>query len=178
MLPIGPLMVEHRLIERMIGVIRKKVERWEQEQKIDPDFIDEAVEFIRLYADQCHHGKEEDILFRDLSKKSLPKDLKKTMDELVEEHRQGRKTTLELVEAKSRYVRGDLEALPSILDRLRFLIDFYPRHIEKEDQHFFRPIMDYFTAEEKEALLQEGWEFDKNLIHQIFKAKVGRAEKE
>jgi hypothetical protein len=36
--------------------------------------------------------------------------------------------------------------------------------------------MDYFTPKEKDALLQEGWEFDKNLIHQIFKQKVSEAE--
>jgi hemerythrin-like domain-containing protein len=82
----------------------------------------------------------------------------------------------ELVEAKRRYLRGEAEALPIILDRMKFLAEFYPRHIEKEDKHFFLPVMDYFTPEEKDTLLQEGWEFDKNLIHQIFKQKVSEAE--
>jgi hypothetical protein len=36
--------------------------------------------------------------------------------------------------------------------------------------------MDYFTPKEKDALLQEGWEFDKNLIYQIFKQRVSEAE--
>ncbi|MCU0578942.1 MAG: hemerythrin domain-containing protein [Desulfobacterota bacterium] len=176
MLPIGPLMIEHRLIEKMIALIRKKAARWEQDKAIDPDFIDAAVQFIRLYADQCHHGKEEDILFRDLSKKPLSPAHQQTMDELVEEHRLGRKTVAELVEAKRRYLRGEPDALPIILDRMKFLTEFYPRHIEKEDKHFFLPVMDYFTPKEKDALLQEGWEFDKNLIHQIFKQKVSEAE--
>ena len=176
MLPIGPLMIEHRLIERMIALIRRKATRWEQDNVIDPDFIDSAVQFIRLYADQCHHGKEEDILFRDLGKKPLSLAHQRTMDELVEEHRLGRKTVAELVEAKHRYLRGEQEALPIILDRMKFLAAFYPQHIEKEDKHFFLPVMDYFTPEEKDAMLQEGWEFDKNLIHQLFKKKVMEAE--
>jgi hemerythrin-like domain-containing protein len=34
-------------------------------------FVHIAVDFIRVFADQTHHGKEEDILFRELGKKPL-----------------------------------------------------------------------------------------------------------
>jgi hemerythrin-like domain-containing protein len=176
MLPIAPLMIEHRLIERMIAVIRKKIDRSESEGSINPEFVDAAVDFIRVYADKCHHGKEEEILFRDLNEKELPDELKSIVSELIEEHRRGRKTVADLVEAKARYVRGDKQALPAILNSLRYMTDFYPKHIEKEDKHFFLPCMAYFTAEEKEAMLKEEWEFDKNLIHQIYKAKVNEME--
>ena len=130
-----------------------------------------------MYADRCHHGKEEDILFRDLNKKPLSGQHKRIMGELVEEHRQGRKTVADLVEAKGRYVKGDQEALPLMLTLMKFLVDFYPRHIEKEDKHFFMPVMNYFSPEEKEAMLQEEWEFDKNLIHQIYKERIRQAER-
>ena len=63
-----------------------------------------------------------------------------------------------------------------MLDLMRFLTDFYPKHIEKEDKHFFLPIMNYFSPEEKEAMLKEEWEFDKNLIHLIYKNKVAEVE--
>jgi hemerythrin-like domain-containing protein len=36
-----------------------------------------------MYADRTHHGKEEDILFRDLEKKSLPPNHTKIINELV-----------------------------------------------------------------------------------------------
>ena len=55
---------------------------------------------------------------------------------------------------------------------MKFMTDFYPKHIEKEDKHFFLPCMNYFTPEEKESMLKEGWEYDKNLIHQLYKEKV------
>jgi hemerythrin-like domain-containing protein len=175
MLPIGPLMIEHRLIEKMITVIKKVIARSEQQGKINPEFIDLAVDFIRMYADRCHHGKEEDILFRDLNKKPLTAEHKKIMDDLIEEHRQGRKTVADIVESKGRYLKGDQEALPLLLDRMKFLVDFYPKHIEKEDRHFFMPIMNYFSLEEKEVMLQEELEFDKNLIHDIYKNKISEA---
>jgi hemerythrin-like domain-containing protein len=177
MLPIAPLMIEHRLIEKMLAVIQKEIDRGEKQNKINPEFIDLAVDFIRIYADRCHHGKEEDILFRDLKQKPLSLEEKRVMDELIEEHQQGRKTVADLVKAKKQYLEGDQEALGIMLERLKFLIDFYPRHIRKEDQHFFMPIMKYFSREEKEAMLQEEWEFDKNLIHFIYKNKISEAEK-
>jgi hemerythrin-like domain-containing protein len=177
MLPIAPLMIEHRLIEKMLAVIQREIGRCEQQNKINPEFIDLAVDFIRMYADRCHHGKEEDILFRDLKQKPLSLEEKRIMDELIEEHQQGRKTVADLVEAKGRYMEGNQEALSIMIDRLKFLIDFYPKHIEKEDQHFFMPIMKYFSKEEQEVMLQEEWEFDKNLIHLIYKNKISDAEK-
>ncbi len=69
MLPRGPLMTEHRLIEKMLTIIDKRVSIMQEKNEIDPVFIDSAVDFIRTYADRTHHGKEEDILFRELEKK-------------------------------------------------------------------------------------------------------------
>ena len=172
MLPIGPLMIEHRLIEKMIKVIQKEVELWKREDRINPDFVDGAVDFIRVYADRCHHGKEEDILFRDLKKKHLSDEHRRIMEELVEDHQQGRKTVAKMVEAKAQYLVGNKEMLPVILNCMEFMTDFYPKHIEKEDKHFFLPCMDYFTLEEKDSMLKEGWKYDRNLIHEIYKEKI------
>jgi hypothetical protein len=38
--------------------------------------------------------------------------------------------------------------------------------------------MDYFTREEKEAMLQEGYEFDRNLIHEKYRDIVREFERE
>jgi hemerythrin-like domain-containing protein len=176
MMPIAPLMIEHRIIERMIRVIGKELTRIEQTGEIDPVFVDVAVDFIRTYTDGCHHGKEEDILFRDLKGKSLPDDLKKTLDELIEEHRKGRQVVGELVQAKEEYLRGRRESISLITACLRFLVEFYPVHIEKEDQHFFLPCMSYFTQVEKDAMIKEEYDFDRNLIHNRYRAVVENAE--
>ena len=69
MKPIGALMIEHRLIERMIELMRLERESMSKHAKADTHFIEHAVDFIRTYADKCHHGKEEDILFRQLMDK-------------------------------------------------------------------------------------------------------------
>jgi hemerythrin-like domain-containing protein len=99
------------------------------------------------------------------------------MEELMEEHRWGRKVTGRLVEANARYVHGHREALSAIMDCIKTLVEFYPKHIEKEDKHFFIPCMEYFSEAEKDAMLKEEWEFDKTLIHEKYRNMVITAEK-
>jgi hemerythrin-like domain-containing protein len=177
MQPIAPLMIEHRLIERMIKAMDNELARMQGTGKADPAFIETAVDFVRTYADRCHHGKEEDILFRELSKKAISEEHKTIMQELVEEHRRGRKITGELLKAKDRYQQGEEEVLSTIVDRLKFLVEFYPKHIEKEDRHFFIPVMKYFSQPEKDAMLQEEREFDQQFIHEMYKGIVAEVER-
>lgn len=54
----GPLMIAHRLIERMLWVIKDVLAEIESIHKVNPFFVDIAVDFIRVYADRTHHGKE------------------------------------------------------------------------------------------------------------------------
>ncbi|MFX1500004.1 MAG: hemerythrin domain-containing protein [Promethearchaeota archaeon] len=161
-------MIEHRLIERMIEILKMELEKIKNTNDFHPFFIDNVVDFIRTYADQTHHGKEEDILFRELQKKDISKDHKKIMNELIEEHIFGRRTTGELTKAKIKYVQGDINAMENIIDKINVLIEFYPKHIEKEDKHFFIPIMDYFTEVEQDAMNKEFQAFDRKMIHKKY----------
>ncbi|VBB46375.1 Hemerythrin HHE cation binding domain protein [uncultured Desulfatiglans sp.] len=165
-------MIEHRLIERMLTLINGALVQISSEDRVDPFFVDAAVDFIRMYADRTHHGKEEDILFRDLDKKNLSQEDRQLMSELVEEHLFGRKTTKALVEANTRYRGGDEAALADIAKNLKMLVDFYPKHIEKEDKVFFPHSRNYFTEEEDQAMLEEFWEFDRKMIHEKYKAQI------
>ncbi len=168
----GPLMIEHRLIERMLAVIRKTLAQVVKTRKIDPTFVDTAVDFIRIYADRTHHGKEEDILFRDLNTKGLSEEDRRVMNELIDEHVFGRATTKTLVEANTRYRNGDASALEDIARCLTTLVDFYPRHIEKEDKVFFPAARTYFSETEDQAMLAEFYDFDQKMIHEKYKSVV------
>lgn len=177
MSPAGPLMREHRLIERMVSLMSKELQKILQISEVDLNFIDTAIDFIKTYADRCHHGKEEDILFRELDKKQLSAEHRRTMEELIKEHVFGRETTGKLLQAKQRYTQKDKIGLHEIALNMDILIQFYPKHIEKEDKHFFLPCMDYFTEKEKVAMLKEFWEFDKRLIHEKYKKIVDEFKK-
>ena len=113
MMPIGPLMIEHRLIERMLTLMRKELNRIKDNTAIDPEFafvdaafIDAAVDFMKTYAHGVHHGKEEDILFAELAEKTLSPELQKVMTELKADHVYGRQTAAKLLKAKESYLLG------------------------------------------------------------------------
>jgi hemerythrin-like domain-containing protein len=173
----GPLMIEHRLIERMLANVKNLLVQVGQTQKIDPLLVDKAVDFIRTYADRTHHGKEEDILFRDLNNKELSEIDRRIMNELIEEHVFGRKTTKALVEANTRYRNGDSSALGEIVSCLNTLVDFYPKHIEKEDKVFFPAARAYFSETEDQTMLAEFMDFDQKMIHEKYKSVVEELEK-
>ena len=173
----APLMIEHRLIERMIAIIKHALVQITAEHKVDPVFVDTAVDFIRIYADRTHHGKEEDILFRDLNKRSLSAEDKKIMNELIQEHIFGRQTTKGIVEANRQYRKGDASALEDIVSKFQTLVDFYPKHIKKEDKVFFPASMKYFSDQEDQTMLNKFWEFDRKMIHEKYRLLVETFEK-
>ena len=71
MKPIGSLMIEHRVIERMLALLNQELSKILKEGKVDSPVIDVAIDFFTTYADRFHHGKEERILFRELKGKPL-----------------------------------------------------------------------------------------------------------
>jgi len=174
--PAGPLAHEHRVIERLIAVMREKLELLREEGRVDPTFVVVATDFIRTYADRCHHGKEEDILFRDLAEKDLSEPVAEAMQDLIQEHVYGREVTGRLVQANAAYAAGDTSVLPQIESAMQQLVDFYPRHIEKEDQHFFKDCLEYLTPEEQQSMLLEYDEFDRELVHEKYRAVVESLE--
>jgi hemerythrin-like domain-containing protein len=176
MMPIGPLMIEHRLIERMIRLMDRELRRLVDKGEPDPVFIAQAVDFVRTYADRCHHGKEEDILFCELAKKPLSTEHRRIMDELVAEHAFARQTVRRLAVALDRFVAGEVSASGEILDSLKTLVAVYPPHIEQEDKRFFIPVMAHFSKSEQDAMLAEGWEFDRKLIHEKYRTVVESLE--
>jgi hemerythrin-like domain-containing protein len=168
MKPIGPLMREHRLIERLIRRLEQESGRLKKGDPVRPGFVEAAVDFFRTYADRTHHGKEEDILFKALAQKKLSPELKKIMDELVVEHILARKLVGQLSDAGKAYQPGNARSLNDVQKLLGELTNLYPGHIEKEDKHFFYPVMEYFTREEQDAMLRDFWEFDRNMIHEKY----------
>lgn len=174
---LGILMSEHQVILRMIDQMRQKAERLSLGDRLDPMFIATVVDFIRSYADRCHHGKEEAILFRELAGRNLSAEDASAMQRLIEDHVWARSRTRELVEASDAYFGGDGDALVHVIATLRRLAEFYPAHIAREDKEFFRHAMTYFDAHEREAMDIESREFDRMLIHERYRQVVEALEK-
>ena len=176
MMPIGPLMIEHRLIERMLEVMKRELEAIKASSQVDHDLIAQMVDFIRMYADRCHHGKEEGILFREAGKKDLSAEHQTILKELVDEHAWARGVTGMLVGANEKHRQGDREAWRSSSTPWKNWCRFIRSISRKKTGVFFLPLMAYFSNEEKDTLLEEEYTFDRGLIHEKYEMIVKKNE--
>ena len=58
------LMQEHRIIEGVLGALQTAAQSAGDGSPVRPAFFIEAADFIRGFADGCHHHKEEGVLFK------------------------------------------------------------------------------------------------------------------
>jgi hemerythrin-like domain-containing protein len=172
MMPIGPLMIEHRLIEQVIEIIRVETEKVRKGKRLELLFIDTTIDFIRTYADRTHHGKEEDILFKELKNRQLSTEDLRIMNELENDHILARKIVKELIEAKDRYFTGNVEEEITILEKFDNFVNLYPGHIQKEDKIFFPVVIKYLNKEEQGKMVEEMWVFDRQMIHEKYRLVV------
>ena len=130
--PIQKLMAEHQNILRGISAIELKIKTFEENGKIDPEFIKMAIDFIRSYADKYHHAKEEDILFIFMEKAGFSRD-SGPIAVMLYEHDEGRDYIRKLEIANSRYADGDSSASAEIIENSLAYSSLLRGHIQKED---------------------------------------------
>ena len=164
-------MIEHRLIEKMMQVIADKIPEIKRVKKMESTFIDPVVDFMRTYTDKIHHGKEEEIYFRECAKKNLTTAEADLLKELLYEHELSRKALETIAQARNRHPQ-DETALDLILEKLDFLVEIYRKHIDKEDHRFFPDSEKYFSELEQAAMLEEFQQFDKKVIHEKYRTVV------
>ena len=89
---------EHQVILRVLRVLESLVNRMESGENPQSEALSRCVEFFRLFADACHHAKEEDILFPMLESRGIPRD-GGPIGVMLHEHTQARAFTKEMGEA-------------------------------------------------------------------------------
>ena len=177
MLPVEVLISEHKIILKMIEVLRKQQNKIAESGKVEPAFVSVVVDFFRTYADRFHHGKEEGTLFNALSRRGLSDSEAQIMRDLMLEHAQSRRTVTNLEGLNVRYINGEKQLVKDIASGFSFLVDLYPAHIEKEDKHFFFPSMKYFSTQEQEEMLHAFEEFNRGFTDRRYEQIVEAFEK-
>ncbi|HSB68031.1 MAG TPA: hemerythrin domain-containing protein [Candidatus Methylomirabilis sp.] len=158
------LEAEHRVILRVIGAMARMDATLERGADLKVETLLAIVEFMRTFADKCHHGKEEAHLFSTLQRKGVPIG-GCPLGALIREHEQGRTLVRDLEAATEAYLQGGLGAREALAKSLRGLVALYPNHIWKEDYLLF-PMTDKLLGPEEHRELQE--KFD------AVEAEVGR----
>ena len=94
------------------------------------------MKFIRLFADACHHGKEEDLLFTTLEEHGMPRDAG-PIAVMLYEHRLGREHVAAMVAALPGARRAEEGAVPRLVNAGRSYVELIRNHILKEDNVLF-----------------------------------------
>ena len=150
------LMTEHRAIERMLAVLDAAAGRLEAGERVRPEVFREAVEFVRNFADRCHHGKEEDNLFPRLEELGVPRE-GGPLGVMLFEHDEGRAYIGAIAGAVDAYERGDEAAAVTIASNARGYVALLRGHIQKEERVLF-PMADQVLSADDQRTLAEGFE--------------------
>lgn len=137
MQPTEILMHEHRVIVTMLDAIDTAIRKLEQGYPVAPRFFLDAVEFIRGFADGCHHRKEEQVLFKTLLE-LREEQFRGPVTVMLTEHEEARAITQALAAAANRWNAGDTSARGEALRCGRDYTTLLRQHIEKEDTILFR----------------------------------------
>jgi hemerythrin-like domain-containing protein len=126
---------EHEAILRMLDATEEVASRLKRGSRIAPETLSGLLEFFKLFADRCHHGKEEDLLFPLLQQKGMPGQ-GGPIGVMLHEHTLGRALIREMSDAADAYTKNPnaglrwAEAATSYAGLLR-------SHINKENQVLF-----------------------------------------
>ncbi|MGD2122785.1 MAG: hemerythrin domain-containing protein [Gemmatimonadota bacterium] len=126
---------EHQWILKVAGVLETILDR-EPDEGLDFDALEECVSFIRLFADACHHGQEEDLLFPELHARGMPRDAG-PIAVMLQEHEMGRSLVGQMRKALSQAREGDGDACKIVVNAGRGYIQLIRGHIGKEDNILF-----------------------------------------
>ncbi len=124
---------EHKLIKRMLEVIRKACIGIVNGKDIDYADFDKMIDFVRNYADNHHHGKEEKILFNKMINEIGGAAEKLVRFGMLVEHDLGRLFMKNLEEALLAVGNGDEDAKVDVIANAVSYTHLLNRHIEKED---------------------------------------------
>lgn len=127
---------EHQGIGRMLRVLRSVSDRLERGQPVPAEHLDGIMEFLSIFVDRCHHGKEEEFLFPALEAAGVAKE-GGPIGVMLSEHAEGRALVRELRAALGRFRAGERTAASEFRTTAEAYADLLSRHIEKENQVLF-----------------------------------------
>lgn len=132
--PIQDLQEEHGGIMQMLKVMDQVAGRIKSKKEVNKEHLDQILEYLTVFADKCHHGKEEEILFPELLKNPSYDQI---VNELLGEHMTGRDYIRGIAESVKLYNNGNPHAY-HIAVNMHGYIQLLTEHIQKENILFIK----------------------------------------
>lgn len=169
--PIAMLRHEHEVILRALALSERLGQSLESGEAVDRKALAWLVEFFRIFADRCHHGKEEEHLFPALERCGIPKE-GGPLGVMLHEHEEGRALVRAMAEGDDRLAA---EAIRGYVTLLR-------AHIEKENSVLFPLAEQVLPDEEQEKLVHAFEAVEQALagpgVHERLLGELARLERE
>lgn len=150
----GILRHEHEAIEKVLEILATFAKKIEGGQPVEAETLKKTLEFFRLFADKCHHGKEEALLFPAMGEKGYPTD-EGPIGVMLMEHDHGRRFIRGMGEAVDAWDSKGEEARKAFVHNARRYVNLLRDHILKENNILFNMADEAFTQEEQEELARK-----------------------
>lgn len=177
MKPTEQLRDEHEAIKLVLAVLQKLGAKLISGATVDAADMDGVLEFITVFSDRCHHGKEEGFLFPALTAAGLPGQ-GGPIAVMLSEHDQGRSLVRQMMEGWSRYQAGDQAAARELAQTAAAYSELLTAHIEKENTVLFPIAERVLSAETEQKVFDEFERFEVEKIgagkHEQFHQMLGR----
>jgi hemerythrin-like domain-containing protein len=147
---------DHQAILRGLGILKSAAASWRRGQAGAADDCRDLLDFLKTFADRCHHGKEEKVLFPKLMQAGIPMD-GGPLPVMLYEHDQGRQLIRNMEQAMDTNEASDFAFYANRYARL--LED----HMAKEDNILFVKAEDVLTDEDDAALLLRFEEIEREM---------------
>jgi hemerythrin-like domain-containing protein len=135
MKPTDELMKEHDAILGVLDVLDKICAQIEKKSAFKLDDVSRILDFLRRFADGCHHAKEEKHLFPALEHAGIPRE-HGPIGMMLSEHDLGRKYIAGISSALDRCRQGE-QAAGDLVSSARAYAQLLRVHINKENQVLF-----------------------------------------
>jgi hemerythrin-like domain-containing protein len=151
---------EHEVILRVLDATESAATSLESGTTLPSEVLTTTVEFLKLYADRQHHGKEEDLLFPALEKNGMPHG--GPVGVMLMEHQIGRSHIARMAKAAEAYKNGDHSAGAEWADAALDYVALLREHIAKENDILFVMAERILSAADQKRLATEFAGVDKN----------------
>jgi hemerythrin-like domain-containing protein len=132
---------EHEVVVPFLDALEAAARRLESRHQasaapLRPSFFLDASEFMKSFIDECHHRKEEGLLFRALEEAGVPQ-LGGLMGEVLAEHDECRRLSLQVRAWAERLATGDLGSRAALAWNALAFVRLIRPHMTKEETALF-----------------------------------------
>lgn len=153
------LINEHDGILFGLKILEKMIKQLQEKKEVERDDFREIVNFLKLFADKCHHGKEEGLLFPAMEKVGI-QNQNGPIGQMLLEHTEGRKYIFQMSEA----IKNDFVNKKDLIQAATNYIRLLRHHIEKENTVLFPMGDKKISADIHAELLNAFEEFEEKVM--------------